>query len=309
MPPLKISSTSSNEDSEERYVPPKVWKPSDMGGKFGGINQPTAGARFEKDLPKGRHPLQLYSMGTPNGQKVTIFLEELLAAGKYDGAAEYDAWLVNIFEGDQFGSGFVGLNPNSKIPALVDSEGNRMFESGSILLQLSDKFDNAFCPDRLRGEVLNWVFWQMGSAPYLGGGFGHFYEYAPVKMKYPIDRFTQETKRQLDVLEKRLAETRKYVAGDEYTIADMAIWPWYGSLALGNLYSDSKTFLNVDEEYPHVVAWAEEVARRPAVRRGSMVNRLWGDKSEQLWERHDASDFDTRTADKLEAADGAAEAS
>jgi len=252
----------------------------------------------------GRHPLQLYSMGTPNGQKVTIMLEELLEAG-YAGA-EYDAWYVGIFDGDQFTSGFVDINPNSKIPALVDTtaasnEGNRrMFESGSILLQLADKFDGYLLPSKNRGEVLNWLFWQMGSAPFLGGGFGHFYRYAPVKLKYPIDRFAMEVKRQLDVLEKQLQKTNQtYIAGDEYTIADIAIWPWYGNLVLGNLYDDSDVFLNVREEYPSVVSWAKRVLARPAVQRGRKVN-----KKAFLKERHDASDFEqivgkTDTLDSL----------
>jgi len=281
----------------DEYSPPKVWSPDDMGGKFGGINSPTAGARTEKELPRGKHPLQLYSMGTPNGQKATILLEELLQAGHK--GAEYDAHLIDIMKADQFTSGFVDINPNSKIPALLDVSNPdkeiRMFESGSILLQLSEKFDNAFMPKHLRPEILNWLFWQMGSAPYLGGGFGHFFSYAPSKMKYPIDRYTMETKRQLDVLEKELAKQRaiegkKYLVGQEYTLADIAIYPWYGALALGNLYKGSKEFLNIEQDFPNVVNWAKHIKERPAVQRGSVVNQTWGDIS--LKERHDASDFD-----------------
>ena len=287
---------------KDEYVPPKVWQPVESGGAaWSNVNKPTAGHRFDRDLPKGKHPLQLYSLATPNGQKVTIFLEELLALGH--AGAEYDAWLINIGELDQFGSGFVDVNPNSKIPALLDTTTNiRMFESGSILLQLAEKFGGALLPSDAggRAEVLNWLFWQMGSAPYLGGGYGHFYHYAPSKMQYPIDRFAMEAKRQLDVLEKQLAKTGRYIAGDEYTIADIAIWPWYGNLALGKLYGDSVTFLSIVEDYPNLIRWAKEIGERPAVKRGGMVNRVWGEKSEQLRERHDAADFETMTADKLE---------
>ncbi|MCR9114136.1 MAG: glutathione-dependent disulfide-bond oxidoreductase, partial [Rhodobacteraceae bacterium] len=259
---------------------------------------PTAGATHDKELPVGRHPFQLYSMGTPNGVKVTVMFEELLAAG-HD--AEYDAWLIQIGEGDQFGSGFVEINPNSKIPAMLDRSGPeplRVFESGSILMHLAEKF-GAFLPasGAARTETLNWLFWQMGSAPYLGGGFGHFYAYAPEKWRYPIDRFAMETKRQLDVLDRQLAE-RPFIAGEAYTIADMAIWPWYGNLVLGRQYGDSATFLSV-HEYEHVMAWAKMIDARPAVQRGRMVNRTSGAPHEQLRERHDASDFDTRTQDKI----------
>ena len=286
---VTLSEPAEKKQKTDEYVPPKVWKPAqDMGGKFGGINRPTAGARHTKELPKGKHPFQLYSMGTPNGQKVTIMLEELLEKGIKE--AEYDAFYINIMEGDQFGSGFVDINPNSKIPALVDTTTNtKMFESGSILMQLSEKFDNAFCPAEKRSEVLNWLFWQMGSAPYLGGGFGHFFTYAPYKMQYPIDRFTMETKRQLDVLEKQLSKS-KYIVGDEYTIADIAIWPWYGLLALNKTYTGSYEFLNIEEDYPNVRRWAKMVYERPAVKRGSIVNKTWGDNP--MKERHDASDFD-----------------
>src|SRR6201991_3606010 len=283
------------------YTPPKVWtwnKPS--GGAFASINRPIAGPTHEKELPVGRHPLQLYSQGTPNGQKVTIMLEELLALGH--AAAEYDAWLIKISDGDQFGSGFVSVNPNSKIPALLDRSGAepvRVFESGAILVYLAEKF-GALLPTEgaARAECLSWLFWQVGSGPYLGGGFGHFYAYAPSKMEYPIDRFAMEAKRQLDVLDKRLAES-PYIAGDEYTIADMAIWPWYGGLALGRLYSAAE-FLSV-QDYKHVQRWADAVGDRPAVKRGRMVNRVSGDPATQLHERHDASDFETRTQDKLSA--------
>lgn len=282
--------TPSKKPKLDEYAPPKVWVQDEQnGGTWASINRPTAGAREQKELPKGKHPLQLYSLGTPNGQKVTIFLEELLELGYKD--AEYDAWLINIGDGDQFGSGFVDINPNSKIPALLDTTTNqKMFESGSILLQLSEKFDNAFVPDAQRGEVLNWLFWQMGSAPYLGGGFGHFYHYAPYPMKYPIDRFTMEIKRQLDVLEKQLTKTGKYIVGDEYTLADIAIFPWYGHLLLGNLYGEAATFLNVEQDYPNGMRWAKDVLARPAVNRGKRVNNTW-DK-DNLKERHDASDFD-----------------
>ena len=284
------------------YTPPEVWtwEQGDTNGQFSGINRPTAGAQFERELPRGEHPFQLYSAATPNGVKVTVLLEELLAAGH--AGAEYDAWPIRIREGDQFGSGFVAINPNSKIPAMVDwSEPKpvRLFESGSILLYLADKF-GAFVPtDRgARAECLNWVFWQMGSAPYLGGGFGHFYAYAPTKWKYPIDRYAMEVKRQLDVLDRRLAETR-YMAGDEYTIADIAIWPWYGMLTVpGALYSDSATFLDTGN-YANVIRWRDEIRARPAVQRGRKVNRLSGPPEDQLHERHAASDFDTKTQDKI----------
>ncbi|WP_353242715.1 glutathione-dependent disulfide-bond oxidoreductase [Providencia sp.] len=273
------------------YIPPKVWQwQQGNGGKFANINRPVSGATHEKELPIGKHPLQLYSLGTPNGQKVTIMLEELLALGIKE--AEYDAWLINIGEGDQFGSGFVGINPNSKIPALVDRSGKdpiRVFESGSILTYLAEKF-SAFLPTTQpeRAETLSWLFWQMGSAPFAGGGFGHFYAYAPEKYEYPINRFAMETKRQLDVLDKRLADN-KYVAGDNYTIADMAIWPWYGALVKGWLY-DAAEFLSV-HEYKNVIRWADEVYARPAVQRGRRVNRLQGDPAQQVRERHDASDI------------------
>ena len=283
---------------ESEYVPPRVWQwEKENGGQFASTNRPIAGPTHEKALPVGEHPFQLYSLGTPNGVKVTVMFEELLALGHRD--AEYDAWLIRIGEGDQFGSGFVEINPNSKIPALMDHSTTppvRVFESGSILLYLAEKFGE-FLPKDLaqRTETLNWLFWQMGSAPYLGGGFGHFYAYAPYKMEYPIDRFAMEAKRQLDVLERRLAESR-YLAGDEYTIADIAVWPWYGQLALGRLY-DAGEFLQV-EEYTHVQRWAREIEARPAVQRGRMVNRTFGEPEEQLHERHAASDFDTQTEDK-----------
>ncbi|MCY4486524.1 MAG: glutathione-dependent disulfide-bond oxidoreductase [Deltaproteobacteria bacterium] len=285
------------------YVPPKVWKwERENGGRFANVNRPVAGATHEKELPRGKHAFQLYSLGTPNGVKVTIMLEELLAAGH--AGAEYDAWLINIREGDQFGSGFVAINPNSKIPALVDYSmptPTRVFESGSILLYLADKF-GAFVPDdpSERAECLSWLFWQMGSAPYLGGGFGHFYAYAPYKMEYPIDRFTMEVKRQLDVLDKRLAENR-YAAGDTYTIADMAIWPWYGILTTGSLYGAAE-FLDI-QTYTHVLRWFDEIAARDAVKRGRIVNKSSGPLDQQLRERHDASDFELRTQDKIEAAE------
>jgi GST-like protein len=281
------------------YVPPKVWTWNKAsGGRFANINRPVAGPTHDQALPVGRHPMQLYSLGTPNGQKVTILLEELLALGH--GGAEYDAWLIKIHEGQQFGSGFVAANPNSKIPALVDRSGPepvRVFESGAILMYLAEKF-GAFLPTSqpARAECLSWLFWQMGSAPFLGGGFGHFYAYAPVKIEYAIDRYAMETKRQLDVLDRRLAES-EHVAGPEYTIADMAIWPWYGCLVKGLLYGAGE-FLAV-HEYRHVIRWADAIAARPAVRRGRIVNRMQGDPSQQLHERHDASDFDTRTQDKL----------
>ena len=277
------------------YTPPKVWtweKPN--GGQFANVNRPTAGSREEKELPVGRHPLQLYSMGTPNGVKVTIMLEELLAIGHI--GAEYDAWLIRISEGDQFSSGFVKINPNSKIPALLDRSKSPpipIFESGSILLYLAEKFD-AFLPKDIatRTETMNWLFWQMGSAPYLGGGFGHFYAYAPFKMEYPIDRFAMETKRQLDVLDQRLAKN-EYLAGKEYTIADIAVFPWYGALVKGWLYGAAE-FLSV-HEYVNVQRWADRILERPAVRRGRIVNRTWGEPSEQLLERHNSSDFDTKS--------------
>lgn len=283
------------------YTPPKVWIWNKAnGGQFANINRPIAGATHEHVLPRGKHPLQLYSLATPNGVKITIMLEELLALGH--AGAEYDAWLIRITEGDQFGSGFIEVNPNSKIPALLDCSGSepvRVFESGSILLYLAEKF-GAFVPTEpsRRAECLSWLFWQMGSAPFLGGGFGHFYVYAPAKIEYAIDRFAMEVKRQMDVLNRRLAENH-YVGGDEYTIADMAIWPWYGALAKGQLY-EAGEFLQVND-YSHLVRWADEIAKRPAVRRGRMVNRVTGAPEEQLHERHDASDFDTRTQDKLQA--------
>ena len=286
--------------ADDTYTPPKVWKwDAESGGRFASINRPISGATHEKDLPVGKHPLQLYSLGTPNGVKVTVMLEELLAAGH--SGAEYDAWLINIMEGDQFSSGFVSANPNSKIPALMDHSTKpptRVFESGSILLYLAEKFD-AFLPKdaRKRTEALSWLFWQMGSAPYLGGGFGHFYAYAPIKIEYAIDRFAMEVKREMDVLDKRLADN-EFMAGDEYTIADMAIWPWYGALATGVVY-DAGEFLQV-HEYENVQRWTKQIADRPAVKRGRMVNRTFGKPETQLRERHDASDFDTRTQDKLE---------
>ncbi|TDV37980.1 GST-like protein [Paraburkholderia caballeronis] len=281
------------------YVPPKVWTwNKDNGGRFANINRPVSGPTHEKELPVGRHPLQLYSLATPNGVKVTVLLEELLALGH--SGAEYDAWLIRIGEGEQFGSGFVGVNPNSKIPALMDRSGPtpvRVFESGAILLYLAEKF-GAFVPTEpaARAECLSWLFWQMGSAPYLGGGFGHFYAYAPTKIQYAIDRFAMEAKRQLDVLDKRLAQS-EYIAGSDYTIADIAIWPWYGGLVKGWLY-DAAEFLAV-QDYKHVQRWADAIGARPAVQRGRMVNRAFGEPSSQLHERHDASDFDTRTQDKL----------
>ena len=286
--------------SDSDYIPPKVWTwNKDAGGRFANINRPIAGPTQEKALPVGKHPLQLYSLGTPNGVKVTVMLEELLALG-YSGA-EYDAWLINIGQGDQFTSGFVDINPNSKIPALLDrsvDSGVRVFESGAILMYLSEKF-GAFLPKTYpkRAEALSWLFWQMGSAPFLGGGFGHFYAYAPVKIQYAIDRYAMETKRQLDVLDRHLAH-HEYMAGDEYTIADMAIWPWYGALAQGVLY-EAGEFLEVDS-YKNVQRWTTQIAERPAVKRGRMVNRTFGKPESQLWERHDASDFDTKTQDKLQ---------
>ena len=281
------------------YTPPKIWVwDQESGGKFASINRPVAGATHDKDLPVGRHPLQLYSLATPNGVKVTVMLEELLALGH--AGAEYDAWLVRIHDGDQFGSGFVGANPNSKIPALVDHSGAtpvRVFESGAILQYLAEKF-GAFLPEggAARAECLSWLFWQMGSAPFLGGGFGHFYAYAPFKIEYAIDRYAMEVKRQMDVLNRHLAE-RRFMIGDTYTIADMAIWPWYGALAKGQLY-EAGEFLQV-QNYTHVLRWTDEIAQRPGARRGRMVNRVMGDPASQLHERHDASDFDTQTQDKL----------
>ena len=281
------------------YTPPAVWTwKQGNGGRFANINRPIAGATHEKVLPVGKHPLQLYSLGTPNGVKVTVMLEELLALGH--SGAEYDAWLIKIGDGDQFGSDFVAINPNSKIPALLDRSGPkpiRVFESGAILVYLAEKF-GAFLPTEpaARAECLSWLFWQMGSAPYLGGGFGHFYAYAPVKIEYAIDRFAMETKRQLDVLDRRLAES-EYLGGADYTIADIAVWPWYGGLAKGLLYGAAE-FLQV-QEYKNVQRWADQIANRPAVRRGRMVNRVQGELSSQLHERHDAADFDTKTQDKL----------
>ncbi len=283
------------------YVPPKVWSWNKAsGGRFANINRPISGSTHDKNLPVGRHPLQLYSLATPNGVKVTVMLEELLALGHR--GAEYDAWLIKIGDGEQFGSGFVAANPNSKIPALMDRSGAqpiRVFESGAILLYLAEKF-GAFLPVEAsaRAECLSWLFWQMGSAPYLGGGFGHFYAYAPTKIEYAIDRFAMETKRQLDVLDKQLAGN-EYVAGSEYTIADMAIWPWYGGLAKGWLY-EAAEFLSV-QDYPHVQRWADAIGARPAVMRGRMVNRVFGELSSQLHERHEAADFETNTQDKLTA--------
>jgi GST-like protein len=282
------------------YTPPKVWTwDKENGGQFAKINRPVAGPTHEKELPVGRHPLQLYSLATPNGVKITVMLEELLALGHT--GAEYDAWLIKINDGEQFGSGFVAVNPNSKIPALVDRSGPkpvRVFESGAILLHLAEKF-GAFLPTdpEARAECLSWLFWQMGAAPFLGGGFGHFYSYAPIKIEYAIDRFAMEVKRQLDVLDRRLAET-EYLAGSEYTIADIAVWPWYGALAKGLVYSAGE-FLSV-QEYKHLQRWTATIGARPAVKRGRMVNRVFGDPAEQLHERHDASDFDTKTQDKLQ---------
>src|ERR1700730_16106904 len=282
------------------YTPPKVWswdKPN--GGWFANINRPVSGPTHEKELPVGRHPLQLYSLGTPNGVKVTVMLEELLALGHH--GAEYDAWLIKIGDGDQFGSGFVAVNPNSKIPALLDRSGPkpiRVFESGSILVYLAEKF-GAFLPTEraARAECLSWLFWQMGSAPYVGGGFGHFYAYAPVKIEYAIDRFAMETKRQLDVLNRRLADN-EYISGNTYTIADIAIFPWYAALAKGWAYGNAAEFLSV-QDYEHVQRWVDNLLERPAIQRGRMVNRTSGEPSSQLHERHDASDFQTRTQDKL----------
>jgi GSH-dependent disulfide-bond oxidoreductase len=287
------------------YVPPSVWTwDKASGGKFANINRPIAGSTHDKDLPVGKHPFQLYSLATPNGVKVTVMLEELLEAGH--AGAEYDAWLIRINEGDQFGSGFVAVNPNSKIPALMDRSGPtpfRVFESGAILLHLAEKF-GAFIPTEAakRAECLSWLFWQMGSAPYLGGGFGHFYAYAPTKMEYPINRFAMEVKRQLDVLDRRLADNR-YLVGDDYTIADMAVWAWYGALVMGLQY-EAGEFLQV-QEYTHVQRWTKEIAQRPAVQRGRMVNRVVGKPESQLHERHDASDFQTKVGNVANASSGA----
>jgi GST-like protein len=281
------------------YTPPAVWTwNKENGGRFASINRPIAGPTHEKELPVGKHPFQLYSLATPNGVKVTVMLEELLAAGHK--GAEYDAWLINISNGDQFGSGFVDVNPNSKIPALMDRSGPkpiRVFESGAILIHLAEKF-GAFLPTEpaARAECLSWLMWLMGSAPYLGGGFGHFYAYAPFKIEYAIDRFAMEVKRQLDVLDRRLSES-EYLGGSEYTIADMATWPWYGALAKGQVY-EAGEFLQV-AEYKNVLRWTDQIAARPAVKRGRMVNRVFGEPSSQLHERHDAGDFDTKTQDKI----------
>ena len=286
--------------SEKHYEPPKVWTwDQASGGKFANINRPVSGATHEKQRPQGKHPLQLYSLATPNGVKVTVMLEELLEKGFKQ--AEYDAYLVNIMEGEQFSSGFVEVNPNSKIPALMDNSTTpptRVFESGAILLYLAEKFDSFLPMDsHKKAECFSWLMWQMGSAPMLGGGFGHFYAYAPEKFEYPINRFAMEVKRQLDVLDKQLADN-EFIAGDEYTIADMAIWPWYGALVLGYLY-EAADFLDVGS-YKNVLRWANQIAQRPAVKRGKMVNRTWGEPSRQLHERHDATDFELRTQDKLE---------
>jgi GST-like protein len=286
-------------NTTNEYVPPKVWVwDKESGGKFASINRPIAGATHDKALPVGRHPLQLYSLATPNGVKVTVMLEELLALGH--SGAEYDAWLIRINEGDQFGSGFVAVNPNSKIPALMDHSGAapvRIFESGAILQYLAEKF-GAFLPasGAARAECLSWLNWQMGSAPFLGGGFGHFYAYAPAKFEYPINRYAMEVKRQLDVLDRQLAEHR-FLAGNDYTIADMAVWPWYGALVKGLIY-EAGEFLSV-HDYKNVLRWTDEIAARPAVQRGRKVNRVFGETSSQLHERHDASDFDTKTQDKI----------
>ncbi len=290
--------------TDSHYPPPKVWTwEQESGGTFAKINRPVAGATHDKDLPQGRHPFQLYSLATPNGVKVTVLFEELLLAGH--AGAQYDAWPIRIGEGDQFASGFVKINPNSKIPALLDrttTPPTRVFESGAILLHLAERF-GAFLPSDAtkRPEMLSWLMWQMGSAPYLGGGFGHFYAYAPEKLEYPINRFAMEVKRQLDVLDRHLGENR-YMVGDDYTIADIAIWSWYGQLALGRLY-DAGEFLDV-ASYEHVQRWAKDIDARPAVKRGRMVNRTWGKPQFQLRERHQASDFDTRTQDKLAPDDG-----
>lgn len=300
----KLNMSTETDTKPDEYVPPKVWIwDAENGGKFSKTNRPFAGSTFDKELPKGKHPLQLYSQATPNGIKVTILLEELLEAGVAE--ADYDAWLTSIFTGEQFSSGFVAANPNSKIPALLDygasddNEPIRVFESGSILMYLADKFGKFIPPTtalRERTECTNWLMWQMGSAPYVGGGFGHFFAYAPYKMQYPIDRFTMETKRQLDVLDKHLA-TSKYMAGDEYTIADIAIWSWYGQIALDKVYDKAGEFLNVDS-YKNLQKWAQTIAERPAVKRGKMVNKNWGPPEEQLWNRHSVTDFETETQDK-----------
>src|SRR5690348_15882807 len=285
---------------EPEYILPRVWKwEQPSGGQFANVNRPIAGPTHDKVLPVGKHPFQLYSLATPNGQKVSIMFEELLEKGHKH--AEYDAWPIRIGEGDQFGSGFVDINPNSKIPALMDRSGDkpiRVFESGAILVYLAEKFGSAFLPTEpaKRAECLSWLFWQMGAAPYLGGGFGHFYDYAPTKIEYAIDRFAMEVKRQLDVLDRRLAES-KYLAGSDYTIADMAVWPWYGALSKGLLYEGGE-FLSV-QDYKHVQRWTDAIAKRPAVKRGRMVNRVSGDPKSQLHERHDASDFETKTQDKI----------
>ncbi len=286
--------------TDDTYTPPRVWKwDAESGGAFSQINRPIAGPTHEKGLPVGEHPFQVYSLATPNGVKATIMFEELLAKGIKE--AEYDAWLIRITEGEQFGSGFVNANPNSKIPAMMDhthTPAVRVFESGSILLYLAEKFGEFLPTDIVaRTETMNWLFWQMGSAPFLGGGFGHFYAYAPEKYEYPINRYTMEVKRQLDVLDRQLADNR-YIAGDEYTIADMAIWPWYGALVKNKVY-EAAEFLEA-HTYKNVVRWADDIAERPAVKRGLMVNRTWGEESRQLHERHDASDFELRTQDKLE---------
>jgi GST-like protein len=282
------------------YSPPPIWTwDKESGGRFASINRPVAGSTHDKELPVGRHPLQLYSLATPNGVKVTVMLEELLALGH--NGAEYDAWLIPINEGAQFSSGFVAVNPNSKIPALMDRSGPqpvRVFESGAILQYLSEKFGGALLPrsGAERAECLSWLFWQMGSAPFLGGGFGHFYAYAPTRQEYPIDRYAMEVKRQLDVLDRRLADS-EYLAGDQYTIADISVWPWYGALVKGQLYSAGE-FLQV-QQYKHVLRWTDQIAERPGARRGRMVNRTWGEPASQLHERHEASDFDSKTQDKL----------
>ncbi len=281
------------------YTPPKIWTwDKESGGRFANINRPIAGATHDKDLPIGKHPFQLYSLGTPNGVKVTVMLEELLALGH--SGAEYDAWLINIGNGDQFSSGFVAVNPNSKIPAMMDHSTKtptRIFESGAMLIYLSEKFGEFMPGDHpARAECLSWLFWQMGSAPFLGGGFGHFYAYAPEKIEYAINRYAMEVKRQLDVLDRHLAD-HEYMAGDTYTIADMAIWPWYGGMAKGLLYEGGE-FLQV-HEYKNLIRWADQIGQRPAVKRGLMVNRPYGEPSSQLLERHDAGDFDTKTQDKL----------
>ena len=296
----------NDNDPQHAYLPPAVWTWNKAsGGRFANINRPIAGPTHERALPRGRHPLQLYSLATPNGVKVTVMLEELLALGH--AGAEYDAWLTRINDGEQFGSGFVEVNPNSKIPALLDCSGDgepvRVFESGAILMYLAEKFGGAFMPagGARRAECLSWLFWQMGSAPFLGGGFGHFYAYAPHKIEYAIDRYAMEVKRQLDVLDRHLAD-REYLAGDEYSIADMAVWPWYGTLAKGQLY-EAGDFLQV-QAYRHVLRWTDHIAKRPAVQRGRMVNRTWGQPSSQLHERHDADDFATRTQDRIGAPPG-----